>query len=63
MRNCSRADAQADHFIRSGQADLVLLARKMLRDPGDFRPPETLRPQQDQPLAVLVEALIVLTTS
>lgn len=25
--------AQADHIIRSGQADLVLLARQMLRDP------------------------------
>jgi 2,4-dienoyl-CoA reductase-like NADH-dependent reductase (Old Yellow Enzyme family) len=25
--------AQADHIIRSGQADLVLLAREMLRDP------------------------------
>ncbi|MGH9444631.1 MAG: hypothetical protein ACRD3O_02705, partial [Terriglobia bacterium] len=25
--------AQADHVIRSGQADLVLLAREMLRDP------------------------------
>jgi 2,4-dienoyl-CoA reductase-like NADH-dependent reductase (Old Yellow Enzyme family) len=24
---------QADHVIRSGQADLVLLAREMLRDP------------------------------
>jgi len=24
---------QADHIIRSGQADLVLLAREMLRDP------------------------------
>jgi 2,4-dienoyl-CoA reductase-like NADH-dependent reductase (Old Yellow Enzyme family) len=27
------APAQADHMIRSGQADLVLLAREMLRDP------------------------------
>jgi 2,4-dienoyl-CoA reductase-like NADH-dependent reductase (Old Yellow Enzyme family) len=27
------APAQADHIIRSGQADLVLLAREMLRDP------------------------------
>ncbi len=27
------APAQADHVIRSGQADLVLLARQMLRDP------------------------------
>ncbi|MCL5006162.1 MAG: NADH:flavin oxidoreductase/NADH oxidase [Acidobacteria bacterium] len=27
------ASAQADHIIRSGQADLVLLAREMLRDP------------------------------
>ena len=25
--------AQADHIIRTGQADLVLLAREMLRDP------------------------------
>ena len=25
--------AQADHIIRSGQADLVLLARELLRDP------------------------------
>jgi hypothetical protein len=25
--------SQADHIIRSGQADLVLLAREMLRDP------------------------------
>jgi 2,4-dienoyl-CoA reductase-like NADH-dependent reductase (Old Yellow Enzyme family) len=25
--------AQADHAIRSGQADLVLLARELLRDP------------------------------
>jgi 2,4-dienoyl-CoA reductase-like NADH-dependent reductase (Old Yellow Enzyme family) len=24
---------QADHVVRSGQADLVLLAREMLRDP------------------------------
>ena len=24
---------QADHIIRSGQADMVLLAREMLRDP------------------------------
>jgi 2,4-dienoyl-CoA reductase-like NADH-dependent reductase (Old Yellow Enzyme family) len=24
---------QADHVIRSGQADLVLMAREMLRDP------------------------------
>lgn len=27
------APAQADHIVRSGQADLVLLAREMLRDP------------------------------
>lgn len=27
------APAQADHIIRSGQADLVLLARELLRDP------------------------------
>jgi len=27
------APEQADHVIRSGQADLVLLAREMLRDP------------------------------
>jgi len=27
------APAQADHIIRNGQADLVLLAREMLRDP------------------------------
>jgi 2,4-dienoyl-CoA reductase-like NADH-dependent reductase (Old Yellow Enzyme family) len=27
------APAQADHIIRSGQADIVLLAREMLRDP------------------------------
>ncbi len=27
------APAQADHVIRNGQADLVLLAREMLRDP------------------------------
>ena len=27
------APAQADHIIRTGQADLVLLAREMLRDP------------------------------
>jgi 2,4-dienoyl-CoA reductase-like NADH-dependent reductase (Old Yellow Enzyme family) len=27
------APAQADHIIQSGQADLVLLAREMLRDP------------------------------
>lgn len=27
------APAQADHIIRSGQADLVLLARQLLRDP------------------------------
>lgn len=27
------APAQADHIIRSGQADLVLIAREMLRDP------------------------------
>jgi len=27
------APAQADHIIRSGQADMVLLAREMLRDP------------------------------
>jgi len=27
------APAQADHIIRSGQADLVVLAREMLRDP------------------------------
>lgn len=27
------ASAQADHIIRSGQADLVVLAREMLRDP------------------------------
>ena len=27
------ASAQADHIIRSGQADLVLLARELLRDP------------------------------
>ena len=25
--------AQADHVIRSGQADLVFLARELLRDP------------------------------
>jgi 2,4-dienoyl-CoA reductase-like NADH-dependent reductase (Old Yellow Enzyme family) len=25
--------AQADHIVRTGQADLVLLAREMLRDP------------------------------
>ena len=25
--------AQADHIIRSGQADMVFLAREMLRDP------------------------------
>jgi len=25
--------AQADHIIRTGQADVVLLAREMLRDP------------------------------
>jgi 2,4-dienoyl-CoA reductase-like NADH-dependent reductase (Old Yellow Enzyme family) len=25
--------AQADHIIRTGQADLVLLARELLRDP------------------------------
>ena len=25
--------AQADHILRTGQADLVLLAREMLRDP------------------------------
>ena len=24
---------QADHVVRSGQADLVLLARELLRDP------------------------------
>lgn len=28
------APAQADHIIRSGQADLVLLARELLRDPS-----------------------------
>jgi 2,4-dienoyl-CoA reductase-like NADH-dependent reductase (Old Yellow Enzyme family) len=27
------APAQADHIIRTGQADMVLLAREMLRDP------------------------------
>lgn len=27
------ASAQADHIVRSGQADLVLLARELLRDP------------------------------
>ena len=27
------APAQADHIIRNGQADVVLLAREMLRDP------------------------------
>jgi len=27
------APAQADHIVRSGQADLVLLARELLRDP------------------------------
>ena len=25
--------AQADHIVRTGQADLVLLARELLRDP------------------------------
>jgi len=27
------APAQADHVVRTGQADLVLLARELLRDP------------------------------
>ena len=27
------APAQADHIVRSGQADVVSLAREMLRDP------------------------------
>jgi 2,4-dienoyl-CoA reductase-like NADH-dependent reductase (Old Yellow Enzyme family) len=27
------APQQADHVVRSGQADLVLLARELLRDP------------------------------
>lgn len=27
------APAQADHIVRTGQADVVLLAREMLRDP------------------------------
>jgi 2,4-dienoyl-CoA reductase-like NADH-dependent reductase (Old Yellow Enzyme family) len=27
------APAQADHIVRTGQADLVLLARELLRDP------------------------------
>ncbi len=27
------APAQADHILRSGQADMVIMAREMLRDP------------------------------
>jgi 2,4-dienoyl-CoA reductase-like NADH-dependent reductase (Old Yellow Enzyme family) len=28
------APAQADHVLRTGQADMVLLARELLRDPN-----------------------------